>query len=210
MKEFIAKCQHCGNETTQIILHQEIKEDVGFDSNRNPHPYLDFYCFTVCNTCKSFSFFSIIDNNDGNEFSLYPMEQSIHSSIPASVSKVYIQALKIRKISPVAFLMLIRKSLEIICKDQNAEGKNLHQKIEFLYKQNKIPILILEVANKTKFIGNCSAHESDFECTEEDAETINDLFQAIIEYIYVIPYKLSKLTEIMKPILNKELRKKGL
>ncbi|PIQ29381.1 MAG: hypothetical protein COW63_13370 [Bacteroidetes bacterium CG18_big_fil_WC_8_21_14_2_50_41_14] len=195
MEEFIAKCQHCGNETSQHILHQEIQAAEGFDSIGHTLSYLDYLCFTVCKTCKNYSFFSIVDGNVGNEFSLYPLEQSIHISIPEAVRKAYNEALRVKKVSPSAFLMLIRKSLEIICKEKDAKGGNLKQKIEYLNKMGQIPKLISDVANSTRSLGNLGAHELHFDWKNKDVEIINDLFQALIEFLYIIPYKLSKLTK---------------
>jgi len=198
MEEFVAKCQHCGNETVQFVLHHEVKEEFGYDNAGNPHSYIDFLCFAVCKTCNNYSFFSIVDGNEGNEFSLYPLEKSIHVSIPKIVSKAYTEALKVKKVSPTAFLLLIRKTLEVICKHQNAKGKSLKEKIEYLHKEKGMPELILSVANSTRSLGNLSAHASDFEWTNEDAELIDDLCQILIEYVYIIPDKLEKLSKRME------------
>ena len=113
--EDLLLCQHCGNKTSHIIIAQgkeiekaEIEKDYFID--------LEFgIWFTQCKNCSKFSLYSCLDNNPDEAFSLFPKEPIISEHIPTDIAVAYKEALKVKRISKYAFIILIRRALELTC-----------------------------------------------------------------------------------------------
>lgn len=88
--------------------------------------------------------------------------------------------------------------MKYICKNQKAKGRDLKEKINYLAKQNIIPDNLAKIANTLRFLGNISAHASNFKVSTDEIQIIDDLFLTIIEYVYIAPQKLKNLAEKLK------------
>jgi len=109
-----------------------------------------------------------------------------------NVKKTYLEAKKVQQISPVSFLMLIRKSLEQICTDQNAVGYSLYKKIEDLMARRIIPNKVAELIPLIRKIGNMSAHQHEY-FDIMDVDYVDEFFSMISYYIYSIDAQVETL-----------------
>jgi len=53
-------------------------------------------------------------------------------------------------------------------------------------------------------LGNLSAHTPDRHLGEHDASMMDDLFRAILEYVYIAPSKLQKLRSTLQKVATIE------
>lgn len=112
--------------------------------------------------------------------------------MPKEVKQNYLEAKKVRNISAVSFAILIRKSLEQICKDKNAKGSNLSAMIEDLSKREILPKKMVELATLIRHLGNVSAHDS-YPVDFWDVDLLDELFHFITDYIYVIDERIEMI-----------------
>jgi hypothetical protein len=110
------------------------------------------------------------------------------------VEKTYASAIKLKKLEPMASVIFSRKSLEAICDDKKATGKNLKGKIDNL----EIPTLLKDAAHSVRALGNEGAHKLDAEVSVDDAETLLALCDAIIGYVYEAPQLVQRIQERLK------------
>ncbi len=89
-------------------------------------------------------------------------------------------------------MILIRKSLEQICEDQNVNGRNLYEKISKLSESGIIPNKIMELASLIRHIGNISAHKNDLIDVWDD-DIIDEFFHIIADYIYSLDSQINML-----------------
>jgi len=205
--EEIMTCLHCGNKAAQKQIAR-YDQDVSLGIWAGGEEILtDNYVFLFeCKTCKGLSLKTIYSetvdssgyiNFDGMN-SLYPISKEFPENMPFNIVKSYKEARKVKRISPVAFSILIRKSLEELCKDRKAKGKTLKGKIEYLAKNNILPSSFIKMVNSIRTFGNIGAHEIEVDLTEEQVDILDDFFIALIEYVYIAPNKMKKLQDSLK------------
>ena len=85
---------------------------------------------------------------------------------------------------------MIGRTLEAVCNHENAQGRNLAQKLNDLAQKDKIPNTLVEMAQQLRELRNLGAHEAEDEVTETDVPIIIDFVEAILEYLYVAPAKI--------------------
>jgi hypothetical protein len=129
---------------------------------------------------------------------LYPREKSRSYSkhLPYRIQHAYEAALRVKS-EPNAFAVLVGRTLEVICKNENARGRTLADKIRSLANSGRIPDVLGEMATQLRELRNLGAHadEDEDEVTQEDVETIQEFTEAILEYLYVAPSKIARLRD---------------
>jgi hypothetical protein len=162
---------------------------------------MDFFV-AVCETCDKILLYYIssqddyigIDYEDFQTASLiWPNEGTLPKDIPESVRRCYYEAVRVKKTSPTAFALLIRRALEALCDDRKAVGGSLEKRLKDLASKDEIPSALTETVDVLRRLGNVSAHTFDLRLSENDAFVMDDLFRAIIEYVYIGPSKLRQL-----------------
>lgn len=200
-------CPHCGNETPQDVVDVRSSSETArvfaeLDWGEEIQEHVT-YLTAVCGTCNSVLVYcsgiecfgdpELIDMNDA--ILVYPAVRGLHRSIPDEISKLYWNAYRIKKIAPDAFVVQIRRALEAACNDRGARGTDLKKKLSDLSSKGQLPTILLEVADKMRDFGNAAVHEADESIRMWQANTIDDYFRAVVEYIYVLPSKLDEFRD---------------
>lgn len=196
-------CPHCGNKASLKVLYTATMTEQAevwkgeFDSIEY---YATLYQCLSCDNVLLIVSYEFDDNpSDANQGTLlYPIQKNIPEFVPVSIRSSYLEARKVEKISPTAFAVMIRRALEFLCEEQKAEGKTLSQKLQNLAQRKIIPETLAEMTNVLRILGNIGAHANDTVIKIEHVNAIKDFYDAIIEYVYIGPYKLKKLQESLK------------
>lgn len=186
-------CQHCGNQGIHSVIANvteseaiELEPGISFDE--------DFeIIFCRCENCYKHSLFSFLGGNSEEAWSLYPTEKQIDDSVPKPIRDAYSEALKIKKISSIAFVIMIRRALDLLCKCEGAKGNNLREKIQDLGLKEIIPKVLSEMAHTIRLIGNDNAHDDNKTLGNYELELLDNFYSTIIEYVYIGPKKIELL-----------------
>jgi len=196
----ILLCQHCGNKTSHTILDEVIeKEDITTELG-DEFSVDNYFLFTICDSCEKHSLFYCFEGDYNESSCLWPNERHLSDAVPKEITDAYFEAIKIKKLSKMGFLMLIRRSLEILCKYEKITGKDLFKKIENLGSKNIIPQNLVEMANLIRLLGNDSAHDNNIDISNPEIELLDEFFISIIEYVYIAP---SKINNLKKKLMKK-------
>lgn len=128
----------------------------------------------------------------GNEKNiLYPLNSIDSASVPEKIKNAYEAALKTKGVDKYIGLMALRRTLELILKDQGATKWGLKGKIEEIAAQGKLPDTLKEASALAKLLGDTAAHDKELEVDNYDVEAIAEFLGFIIEYLYVVPDKIN-------------------
>lgn len=192
------ECSSCGVKTPHTKHgsakeEEEIEFDLEGETLRDVIEYQ--HLFLQCQVCGGVSLRVYSDFNDGEEpLQLYPPVKDL-SGVPQAIRDSYSEARKVKKVSPTAFLVLVRRALEFLCKDQNAKGADLKSQIEDLGKKDIIPKTLSRMSQALRYFGNLGAHATDAKIGFTEVGIVEDFFLAIVEYVYIAPEKLKKAEE---------------
>jgi hypothetical protein len=103
--------------------------------------------------------FVIVDA--GNVAATYPPERLDFDStdIPATVKNAFEEAIACHSVECfVAAAIMVRKTLEELCRDKKATGKNLKERIQALGTGIVLPKELLAGADNLRLLGNDAAH----------------------------------------------------
>lgn len=202
--EKLAICRHCGNKSMHKLLHRGTIQEVVLDNEGAPIGAFDNIIFlTQCGTCDEVSLFRTWEYADNPEYLvdaavLFPPERKFAGMVPKEIEISYSEAGKVKKISPIAFAILIRRALEILCLERKAVGKDLYEKIRSLAKMSVVPTTIADMADAIRSLGNDSAHDSEPQIDDKDVADLDDFFVTVVEYVYVAPKRLADLKSRMQ------------
>jgi uncharacterized protein DUF4145 len=101
----------------------------------------------------------------------------------------------------VASGMMVRKTLEELCEDQGATGKNLKDRIAALRNIVLIPQELLDGLDDLRLLGNDAAHieAKTFEQVgEEEAEVSLEFTKEILKAVYQYGHLLDRLRSLKK------------
>lgn len=196
----IYQCPHCDNKATiKRLKVATIPEEVeAFDGE---HFTIEYYATLYqCMTCQNVLLVITgeMDDTPGDISKgviAYPEQKKLPNFVPEAIRTSYQEAKKVEKISPTAFAVMIRRALEYLCKDQSATGKTLNQQLEDLASRKIIPQVLAEMTDVLRTLGNIGAHANETIISKEHTEAIKDFYNALVEYVYIAPYKLKKLKE---------------
>lgn len=193
-------CYHCGNRTPQAQVYEHtaklLYEEIGDDRYYEPFAFFALTCAT-CGGLSLFGGFRHEVTERENPLSyhrLYPRGPEIvppahtvseQDPLPRPVLRAYTRAWPLRHLNPSAFANQIRRALECLCKDQQAKGRHLADKLRDLARRNVFPPELAEIAHLVREVGNIGSHSSSREIDIWDAELIDELFCLIPRYVYL-------------------------
>jgi hypothetical protein len=201
-EEKVMFCFHCGNKTLMQCVARYSHMSTDDENLVWFHQSWKLYFCPVCDDItleqeSTFSEDSDIDY-DGNPKSkyrvLYP-SITLEKNTPEKVRKAFEAALKVKDIDGATCLIALRRTLEMLCKDQGAKRGNLFNKLKQLSDTGVMPPIIDAMAVVLKNMGNKAAHADDHEFSPELVSSVIEFTQAILDYVYVLPAKLSAIQE---------------
>ncbi len=198
----IEECRYCGNKTKMDIVGHYIEHNNGYDDISYNIDWLMLKC-SACNQITLSQIYEGQDTQYMTEFgeidydeiytTKFPVETYQAINVPKNVNNAFSSALKAQHVDDVICLIALRRTLEIICKYKEAEGKNLEKKILDLTNKCIFPKIINEASDILRILGNEAAHGDDIKYDWAVIKEMINFTQIIIEYVYIIPYRIEKI-----------------
>jgi len=196
---FPVECRYCGNKGTMRIL-AEARETEQHEDNSDPGFPLEWEAGNIfqtlrCYSCHQVTFyrFSVHTGTDPEYIDrsydqiLYPSAAESPMGLPTTIQREWDAAMRVRRVSPNAFAVLLGRVLDQICTDHQAEGNFLHNRIEHLASSGKLPEPLKEVAHGLKDLRNFGAHGNLGDLDPNDAPMLESLCRALLMYLYTVP-----------------------
>ena len=142
---------------------------------------------------------------DGKLADTYPPQRIDFdsTSIPISILKVLQEAIDCHAHgSYTASAMMVRKSLEVLCAEQGAKGKNLKDRLQALKGKLLIPSELLDGMDELRLFGNDATHiEAHLydDIVKEEVEVAIEITKEILKAVYQYSSLLNKLRSLKKP-----------
>lgn len=201
--KIVMVCGHCGNRTS-FEIKAECSQRHMLD-HRGTHDVI-IWRVLICSTCSKPTLeedTQIVDSNIIPSRSkrteiLYPLVRTRLSNLPEAIERTYLEALRVRNVSPASCAVMVGRTLEAACNHEKAQGKDLANKLNYLASTNRIPQTLAEMAHQVRQFRNSGAHVAEDEVTEEDVPIIMDFAEAILEYLYVAPAKIEAVRARLK------------
>lgn len=206
----VVKCLHCRNSARLLIVGEVNNfEASSVDDQGLPYPEQgDVFQILECENCYKTTIrkYFWVDGWEGDDDrtveyrNLYPTPEKKRAyTLPDEVKKGLDSANAVKDIDANAYGVLLRRLLEHVCIDQNANGSSLHVKLKDLADRRVIPDTLLNIAHGLKNIGNVGAHAGTGDLTANETEIMTSLCEAIVEYVYYAP----SLVQQAQKLLNK-------
>lgn len=192
----IGFCPHCGNTAPQELQ--------GYSTRGGYKDGSHHYFLTQCSTCGEALTYRQIDPDNSqprithglfklsNYELVWPHPGDLHQSVPELIQKIYSEATAIKNRAPNAFANQIRRSLEALCRDRGANKRSLVQSLQELATRGEIPPTLADMTDVLRQLGNIGSHAGDEEIDPAYVDVIDDFFRAIVEYVYIAPYKVNE------------------
>lgn len=191
------RCFHCGN----IVPMKLVGRDVSTWDEGDDYVGVEEWSFYMCPTCKEPTLVCWYWQQKDDEITsdvgrsiAYPENLFESKNVPKTIRNALVAAASTKSIDTAISLIAWRRVLELVCKDLNAQGNDLYHKILDLSSKNVLPQTLKEASNIIRLLGNYGAHSDDEEPKYINVSSIESLVRYIIEYVYVLPQKISDLS----------------
>ena len=125
------------------------------------------------------------------------------TNIPAAVLNAFEEAIKCHAQSCfVASAIMVRKTLEELCRERNAVGPNLKERIKALGARVVLPKDLLDGVDDLRLLGNDAAHIESQEYTkvgQEEVEVGIEFAKEVLKAVYQYASLLARLRALKKP-----------
>lgn len=208
-KEQIVLCFHCGNKTLMKCVSDfniHLTSEIEFI-----HKFWELYLCPICNETTLIYTNKIWYTWEEPEFAsisiknVYPGTTQETSQMPTIVKNAFEAAMKVRNIDGAICALSLRRTLEMMCKDQGETDGDLYKKLENLSRRNIMPPLLTDMATILRKLGNTAAHADDAEFPLEVVNSMIEFTQVILDYVYVLPDKLASIQKnLSKEVVSTE------
>lgn len=128
-----------------------------------------------------------------------------NKGVPEKIRTAFLAAVRTKGIDKAICLLSLRRTLEMICKDKGAVGRDLERKIADLVNKKVLPDMMNNACWILRQLGNDAAHADDVEFSESEVRECIDFVSIIVTYLYSMPIKIEELkTKIEKRKSSKE------
>lgn len=189
-------CPHCTKTGTfdKVGIHDIETHSHIFGIRRCPNPDCKGCVFIVKGRASGIL----------NYLLFYPSSKITFSKegIPDKVLRAFEEAIICHSSSCfIASAIMLRKTLEEICHDQNANGANLYKKLESLSSIIVIPKDLIEATQELRLLGNDAAHleaQTYEEIGQNEIEISIEFTKEILKAVYQYQGLLGKLRGMKK------------
>jgi len=135
----VLQCLNCGNKTLMNLVGEHKNY---WDEDQGYYGYFLYQMF-ACPICGKVTFFQKYwdvaqtdydDKGESVDYTvdeiLYPINTFSSNKLPKRIKRAYEVALQARNIDSALCLIGLRRTLELVCKDKEASGRDLWNKIE--------------------------------------------------------------------------------
>lgn len=207
-----ASCLKCSHTTNHAVL-AEVVENYEDQSGGNLYWHTANHQTLQCRGCGEFSFRIASTNSEEGEHDVEGNYEAVESVViypPRHAGLRRIQDVelwslhvKLRTIYketcaalaselPVLAAIGMRAIVETVCKQKNAEGKDLHKRIESLVQLNVLSPGNAQILHHIRSLGNDAAHEVEPHTPEQLALAM-DVIDHLIQDVFLLPAKASRL-----------------
>lgn len=202
------RCKHCANTAPMEIVAKYSAVKSYDDESRNfSWDAGTVYELLLCPACESVSLRSYfwrdaMDPADINYKTLHPTQSERPVGLPDSIARAYDAAQKVRNIDPNSYGVSLGRLLELVCRDRNASGQGLGNKLKNLASNGEIPKKLVGVANGLRILRNVGAHPTLGELTASELPIMDTLCRAILEYVYSAPFLAKQAETCLRELKN--------
>lgn len=208
-KEYKLACIRCDGETCHKVLFSvnvlESEDEISVSRD---------YEIIICQGCKEVSFCNTSscsedmsydpetgETNYDEDIKLYPSRIAGRKQVkdmyllPDEVLKIYKEThgALCGRLSILAGIG-IRALVESVCREKEAQGGNLKNKIDDLVTKGVLTRDSAETLHSTRLLGNNSAHET-IAASDDELDIAMDIVENLIKTVYVIPQKAKRLNK---------------
>lgn len=152
--------------------------------------------------CHSLVFFVIVEGKLAESFPAETIDFDA-TNVPANVQSAFEEAIKCHAQSCfVASAIMVRKTLEELCRDRGAAGGNLKERIKALGTNAVLPQELLDGLDDLRLLGNDAAHIESQEYSKvgkEEVEVGLEFTKEVLKAVYQYSALLSRLRALKKP-----------
>lgn len=190
------RCPHCKREVT----FDSVGSDKIFHSQGNVSPGYAGVKVCAAPSCRGLVLFV----KQGTETQLFPPEHLDFDvkGIPARVATLVEEAVACHAIACYrASAIMIRRTLEEICADLGAEGRDLMSRIESMKTKVILPQGMIDAMHVLRVFGNDAAHveaKAYDEIGKEEVEVAIDITKEIVKGAYQLTNLLDRMLALKK------------
>jgi hypothetical protein len=199
-----ARCPSCHRSATLDDTGLwDLDLNSGYEDEEDVIVAIAGFRFCPSPDCRQFIF--VVYSPDGEMIRMYPAERIDFDStnIPSNVLKTLEEAISCHAIgSYVASGMMVRKTLEELCEDRKAKGKNLKEKIADLGNSVMMPKELLDGLDDLRLLGNDAAHvqaKTYLQVGKEEIEISIEFTKEVLKAVYQYSHLLARLQSLKKP-----------
>ena len=199
------RCYHCGN----IVPMKLVGRDISTWDEGDEYYGVEEWSFYMCPTCKEPTLLCYYwQQKDGSITSkvgrsiAFPNNLFDDKSVPEIIRRALQAASETKSVDVAISLIAWRRVIELICKDLNAEGRNLYERITDLSSKNVFPSTINDASHLIRILGNEGAHSESETISRTSIYGIESLVKNIIEYVYILPQKVREISSSHDAIVN--------
>ena len=207
-EELKLACIECAGKTSHKVVVSVDRSgeegDENFSVQWNSH-----YQIVQCNGCKTNTFRSVSSNSEEcyqvsrdewdyiEHENLYPSRVEGRKTLedevfylPSKVQRIYQETIRaLNGNSPVLAGIGLRALIETVCKENDAEGRNLIEKIDDLVEKNILTPNGSQILHKIRTLGNKAAHEVKPH-SEKQLGLAMDVAEHLLNDVYILPKKV--------------------
>ena len=197
----IIECAHC-----EAMVDAKVIGSYDYVAEDDPPGR---YSFLKCPKCGMALLVIQEDYGGGLEdpFRIFPpYEDRLNFLIPRPIRDAYAEAWSCQRAKAfTAAAIMCRKTLEAICVEHKAVGRNLVASLKNLKDSGVIEDRLYEWADALRISGNEAAHDVGVTVSRDDARDLLDFTKALLEYVFTFR---DKFEEFKKRRQVKEKAKK--
>lgn len=198
-------CSRCKRSTKHKILTDILAEGYEAKGQQFIYSWDDEYQIIQCQGCETLSFrtarkeFETPDETSYNikDVCVYPKPDKVRSSLrvadirllPGKLLGIYSETLvALNEELPLLAAMGIRAIVETVCKDKNATGPNLQDKIDDLVTRGVLTQEGADILHKLRTLGNDAAHEVKPHDNVQLGLAL-DVIHHLLQGVYTLPHR---------------------
>jgi hypothetical protein len=191
------ECPHCRAKAAFISVTTPLVEDIGDYDHR-------VIAAAKCLACNDFILAilkTVPVNSNARQFVYdrhYPLgkpDDSVSDDVPSEIREDSKEALRCHWIGAFkATVLMCRRSLQVSCDREGAQGKDLFSQIDDLAANQRITDPLKKMAHRIRLLGKRGAHgdfsDIDDTISEQDAADAIKFMRHYLEHVYELPARL--------------------